>query len=142
MFTLILGKGLAHLAHLLIAQAPQQLDRRRRDSARDLGNGLAGLGGAGLHGGIGDLAVFDHLLHTLEPVQVVRHLSGAMPVQMFLEAFTEPVFLPAVHVHVVAEGPGDDHVQIAIGQADPRAGAEGQAQEQQPEEGGRPVRHG
>ncbi len=40
MLTLILGKSLAHLGYLLIAQAPRQLDRRGRDGAHDLGNGL------------------------------------------------------------------------------------------------------
>ncbi|OEC79652.1 hypothetical protein BCV60_00010 [Bacillus halotolerans] len=44
-----------------------------------------------------------------------------MPGQVLLEPLVEPVLLLAVHVQVVAQRPGHQHVKVAVGQVDAAA---------------------
>lgn len=95
-----------------------------------LGNGLLGSAGELLQLGIVDLIACDHLLQTVQVVQVARQLRAAVPAQVFLEALVEPGFLLAIHFQVVIERPGNDHIEVAVSQADPIAGGQHQTQQQ------------
>ncbi|MNZ74045.1 hypothetical protein D3C78_924790 [compost metagenome] len=138
----ILGEGLLHLIDLLIVHPTQQFDRRRRDLPSGPGDGLLGFQGPGLQGGIGDLAGDDHLSGAGEPVQVVGQLRCTVPLQVLLKTFFEPVLLLAIHVQVVVERPGNDRVEVAVGQVHAVAGRQGKAQGQQQTQVFQPARHG
>ncbi|MNT80586.1 hypothetical protein D3C72_2200710 [compost metagenome] len=64
-----------------------------------------------------------------------------MPAKVFLEAFVEPVLFLAVDLQVIVEGPGDDQVEVAVGQAYTAAGGERQQQGDEHGGAGQPARH-
>ncbi|MCY1437545.1 hypothetical protein D9M71_537110 [compost metagenome] len=141
-FAPVLGEGVVHFGDLLVIQPLQQLDGRRGDFSRGLCDRLFGFVGAGLQGGIGDLVGSDHGLQAVQPVEIAGQLGGAVPAQVFLQALIQPDFLLAVHVQVVAERPGDDHIEIAVGQAHAAARAEGEGNGQHNGEMFEPAGHG
>ncbi|MNT67700.1 hypothetical protein D3C72_2058650 [compost metagenome] len=65
-----------------------------------------------------------------EPVQVVGQLRCTVPLQVLLKTLFEPVLLLAIHVQVIVERPGNDRVEVAVGQVHAVAGRQGKAQGQ------------
>ncbi|MNT44498.1 hypothetical protein D3C72_1810270 [compost metagenome] len=141
-FALIFGEGVVHLRDLLVIQPLQQFDGRRGDLPGALGDRLPSFNGSGLQSGIGDLVGRDHGLQTVQPVQVARQLSGAVPAQVLLQPFVQPAFLLAVHVQVIAERPGNDHVEVAVSQAHATASAERESDGERNGYMCEPARHG
>nr|BFE90575.1 hypothetical protein GCM10020185_11110 [Pseudomonas brassicacearum subsp. brassicacearum] len=94
-FALVLDEGGVHVIDLVVVQALQQFDGRGGDFPGGFGDGGLGFPGALLQGFVGYLVGLYHGLEAIQPVEVTGQLGGAMPGQMVLEAFVEPVFFCA-----------------------------------------------
>jgi len=73
-----------------------------------------------------DSAFVDFALQRLQPFEIDRQLATAVPGLMLAQLCLETRLLGAVHVQVVVQRPGNQDVQVAVGEVDAAAGTQQQ----------------
>ncbi|MNR20839.1 hypothetical protein D3C85_1377040 [compost metagenome] len=122
--------GHIELAHLRRGQALCQGQRRGGDLHRDALHGVADLRHLSPHVRWRQPGLPAQLVQLLQPGDIARQLGAAMPGQVLLQAGLQPVFLLLVEADEIADPPGDDQVEVAVGQVEAAAGGEQQGTSQ------------
>jgi len=115
------GQGFGELAYLSIIQLAQQLYGRGRDLHGHGLNGLSYVLVVAADGALIEFTLAYLLAHALKGVEVVWQLRATVPGDVFAQLFAQTGLLVAVHVQIVVQRPGNQQVQVAIGEVDTTA---------------------
>ncbi|MCY1545590.1 hypothetical protein D9M68_815400 [compost metagenome] len=119
------------LGDLFRAEALQQLDGGRGDLHGDAFQRRIDFGELrGQLRGVG-VRLVEQLAGALQPVDIRWQFAAAMPFQVCLQARREAGFLLAVLAQVSTQSPGNQPIEIAVGQASAATGRQQHAQGKQ-----------
>ncbi len=112
--------------HLALVEAAEQFAGRGADAHGYRLDGLVHFSLVGAQRRDLDSVFVDLALQRLQPFEIDRQLATAVPGLMLAQLCLETRLLGAVHVQVVVQRPGNQDVQVAVGEVDAAAGTQQQ----------------